>query len=316
MKKYILKRLMIAVPVLFMVSIFSFVIINLAPGNPVDLYVAPDATAEQIEATKTALGLDQPLPVQYIKWITNLLQGNLGFSYSTRQPVTAILFSRVSPTLQLMGISLVVGYLVAIPLGIYSAVKKNTWVDYLITSNSFLGVSVPNFFLGLGLIYIFSLQLAWLPTGGMQVLGDDGGVLERIQHLILPVIVLATSISGNMIRYVRSSMIDVLGENYLRTATAKGLKARDILTKHGLRNALIPIITIIGMDIPKLIGGAVVTEQIFQWPGLGQLMITSINSRDYPVLMAITLLSAVAVMAANISTDILYAVVDPRIKYD
>ncbi|QQP70768.1 ABC transporter permease [Carnobacterium sp. CS13] len=316
MKKYILKRLMIAVPVLFMVSIFSFVIINLAPGNPVDLYVAPDATAEQIEATKTALGLDQPLPVQYIKWITNLLQGNLGFSYSTRQPVAAILFSRVSPTLQLMGISLAVGYLVAIPLGIYSAVKKNTWVDYLITSNSFLGVSVPNFFLGLGLIYIFSLQLAWLPTGGMQVLGGDGGVLERIQHLVLPVIVLATSISGNMIRYVRSSMIDVLGENYLRTATAKGLKARDILTKHGLRNALIPIITIIGMDIPKLIGGAVVTEQIFQWPGLGQLMITSINSRDYPVLMAITLLSAVAVMAANISTDILYAVVDPRIKYD
>lgn len=316
MKRYILKRLMIAVPVLFMVSIFSFIIINLAPGNPVDLYVAPDATAEQIEATKTALGLDQPLPVQYIKWITNLLQGNLGFSYSTRQPVAAILFSRVSPTLQLMGISLVVGYLVAIPLGIYSAVKKNTWVDYLITSNSFLGVSVPNFFLGLGLIYIFSLQLAWLPTGGMQVLGGDGGVLERIQHLILPVIVLATSISGNMIRYVRSSMIDVLGENYLRTATAKGLKARDILTKHGLRNALIPIITIIGMDIPKLIGGAVVTEQIFQWPGLGQLMITSINSRDYPVLMAITLLSAVAVMVANISTDILYAVVDPRIKYD
>lgn len=315
MKKYLTKRLLIGIVVLFFITFLSFLIINLSPGDPATLYVSPDATEAQIEQTREKLGLNKPLLIRYIYWLTDFLRGNLGISFATRQPVANMLLERVGPTLLLMGISLLVAYLIAIPLGIYSAVNQKTWVDYLITGTSFLGVSIPNFFLGLSLIYVFAVQLRWLPTGGMQVLGSDGGFLERAQHLILPVLVIATTISANMIRYVRSSMIEVFGENYLRTAKAKGLKPRQIIFRHGVRNALVPIITIIGTDIPKLIGGAIVTEQIFQWPGLGALTISSIQARDYNVLMAITLLSAIAVLTANILTDIFYAIADPRIRF-
>lgn len=316
MRKYLLKRLLIAIPVLIGVTICSFIIVNLAPGDPVDMYVNPDATLDQIEMTRAALGLDQPMYVRYFKWLGELFQGNLGFSFATREPVVNLLADRMGATLLLMGVSLVVGYLIAIPLGILSAVKQNTWIDYLTTGGSFLGVSIPSFFLGLGLVYIFSLQLGWLPTGGMSTLGGDGNLVDQLKHMILPVIVLSASICGNMIRYVRSSMLEVLKEDYIRTAKAKGLKSMMVVIKHGLRNSLIPIITVIGMDIPKLIGGAVVTEQIFQWPGLGQLTISSISSRDYATLMAINLLSAIAVLVANMLADILYSAADPRIHYD
>ncbi|WP_041556687.1 ABC transporter permease [Carnobacterium sp. 17-4] len=315
MKKFLIKRLMIGIIVLFCITFLSFLIINLAPGDPATLYVSADATEDQINQTRENLGLNKPLLVRYVYWLNDLLHGDLGISFATRQPVATMLVERVGPTLLLMGISLIVAYLIAIPLGIYSAVNQKSWVDYFITGTSFLGVSIPNFFLGLFFIYIFAVKLKWFPTGGMQVLGSDGGFVERIRHLILPVSVIATTISANMIRYVRSSMIDVFGENYLRTARAKGLKPGQIIFKHGVRNALIPIITIIGTDIPLLIGGAIVTEQIFQWPGLGALTISSIQSRDYNVLMAITLLSAIVVLIANILTDIFYATADPRIQF-
>lgn len=315
MNKYLVKRLMIGFLVLFFITFLSYMIINFAPGDPATLYVSADATEEQINQVRASLGLDQPLLIRYGFWLKELLRGNLGNSFATRQPVMNVLMERVGPTLILMGTSLVVAYLIAIPLGIYSAVKQNTWVDYFITGSSIMGVSIPNFFFGLFLIYIFAVQLKWLPTGGMQVLGSAGGFWEKVQHLILPVTVIASTISANMIRYVRSTMIDIFGENYLRTAKAKGLKPSQIIFKHGIRNALIPIITIIASDIPKLIGGAIVTEQIFQWPGLGTLTITSIQSRDYNVLMAITLFSAVAVLTANVLMDVFYAVADPRIRY-
>lgn len=310
-----MKRLMIGIIVLFCITFLSFLIINLAPGDPATLYVSADATEDQINQTRENLGLNKPLLVRYVYWLNDLLHGDLGISFATRQPVTTMLIERVGPTLLLMGISLIVAYLIAIPLGIYSAVNQKSWVDYFITGTSFLGVSIPNFFLGLFFIYIFAVKLQWFPTGGMQVLGSDGGFVERIRHLILPVSVIATTISANMIRYVRSSMIDVFGENYLRTARAKGLKPGQIIFKHGVRNALIPIITIIGTDIPLLIGGAIVTEQIFQWPGLGALTISSIQARDYNVLMAITLLSAIVVLLVNILTDVFYAKADPRIQF-
>lgn len=315
MNKYLVKRFMIGFLVLFFITFLSYMIINFAPGDPATLYVSADATEEQINQVRASLGLDQPLLVRYGFWLKELLRGNLGNSFATRQPVMNVLMERVGPTLILMGTSLVVAYLIAIPLGIYSAVKQNTWIDYFITGSSIMGVSIPNFFFGLFLIYIFAVQLKWLPTGGMQVLGSAGEFWEKVQHLILPVTVIASTISANMIRYVRSTMIDIFGENYLRTAKAKGLKPSQIIFKHGIRNALIPIITIIASDIPKLIGGAIVTEQIFQWPGLGALTITSIQSRDYNVLMAITLFSAVAVLTANILMDVFYAVADPRIRY-
>lgn len=316
MGKYILKRILIMIPVLLMVSFFSFLIINMAPGDPADLYVSPDMTQAQIELTRQKLGLNQPLLVRYGLWLWNTVQGDLGFSFQSRIPVTQVLPSKISATVQLMLVTLVFSYLIGIPLGVLSAKYKNSWFDNLMTGFNFLGVSIPNFFLGLGLIYIFSLKLKLLPTGGMVTLGPSGGSLgDRINHLILPVIVLSTFYISNMTRYVRSSMIDIFQENYMRTAVAKGLPQRKVLLKHGLRNSLVPIITIISSDIPKLLGGAVVTEQIFNWPGIGQLMMLAINSRDYPMLMAINLLAAVAVLIFNLIADIMYAVVDPRIRY-
>ncbi|MFC0233705.1 ABC transporter permease [Vagococcus entomophilus] len=315
MLKYIVKRILITIPVLLMVTIFCFGIVNLAPGNPTDLYLSENATAQQVAQMKENLGLNQSVPVQYIKWLGNLLQGNLGISFSSRVPVLSILPSKIWATVQLMLATLIVSYLIAIPLGILSAKKQNTLVDNGITGISFLGISIPNFFFGLGLIYIFALELKWLPTGGMSTLGGADGFGDRLSHLVMPVLVLSAFYCSNMIRYVRASMIGIFEENYMRTATAKGLKPSLILTRHGLKNALVPMITVISSDIPKMLGGAIVTEQIFQWPGIGQLTISAINSRDYPVLMAINLLAAIAVLAFNLIADVLYAVADPRIRY-
>ncbi|GEK88996.1 ABC transporter permease [Alkalibacterium putridalgicola] len=316
MKKYVGKRFLTAVPVLLMITIGAFIMINLAPGEPTDLYITPDATVQQVEATRRALGLDQPYPVQYIRWLGRAVTGDLGISFSTRYPVLPIIISRLGPTIVLMGTTLLFSYIVAIPLGIISARKQGTWVDTFLTGSAFVGVSIPNFFLGLGLIYIFAVQLNWFPTGGMQELGVDGSIFSVLRHLVLPVIVLSAFYIANMTRYMRATMIQVYGENYIRTATAKGLAQKVILTKHGIRNALIPVITIVGTDLPRLVGGAIVTEQIFQWPGLGRLTITAIQQRDLPILMAITILSAFVVLLANIFVDVMYAVVDPRIKYD
>lgn len=312
---YILKRLAISVPVLFLISVGAFVLVHMTPGDPADMYISPDMTQAQIELTRASLGLDKPLVVQYIDWIQNFLSGNMGFSFSSRQPVQDIIGQRLGPTLLLMVISLLAAYLTAIPLGILAAWKQNSLLDRLIIGWTFLNVSFPPFFLGLALIYILAVNLGIFPTGGMSVLGAENSVGDLAMHLVLPVIVMASQYSANMIRYVRASVIDVQRENYIRTALAKGLSRGQILRHHILRNSLIPIVTVIGTDLPKVIGGAVVTEQIFQWPGIGSLTVMAINSRDYPVLMAIVILSALAVLAANIIVDILYAVIDPRITY-
>ncbi|CAM3223865.1 ABC transporter permease [Brevibacillus invocatus] len=313
---YIMRRLLIAIPVLFGVTVFSFFIVNLAPGNPVEMFISPDATQADIELKKEALGLNDPIYVQYLRWMQNLLQGDFGYSFSTYAPVGEMVASRVLPTLLLMGTALLIAYIVAIPIGVLSATRQYSWLDYLTTGFSFMGISIPNFFLGLGLIYIFSVQLNLLPTGGMNTLGGDGSFGDTLKHLLLPAFVLATGIAGSMVRYVRSSMLEILGQDYLRTARSKGLREFLVVNKHAFRNALIPIITVIGMDIPLLIGGAVVTEQIFQWPGLGQLTIQSIGSRDYPTLMAINFIAAITVLLSNLLADILYSVADPRIKYN
>lgn len=316
MFQYIIRRILIAIPVLIGVTIFNFFIIKLAPGNPVDMFVNPNMTAADIEAKKEALGLNDPLWEQYGRWVFNLLQGDFGYSFATYEPVLNNIADRIGPTLLLMGTALIIAYLIAIPVGIISATKQYSFIDYLTTTFSFFGISIPSFFLGLGAIYLFAIVFPILPTGGMNTLGSDGGFADTFSHLILPATVLGTGIAGSMVRYVRSSMLEVLGQDYLRTARAKGLREFIVNNKHALRNALIPIVTIIGLEIPLLIGGAVVTEQIFQWPGLGQLMIQSIGSRDYPVLMAINVMAAFMVLFSNLLTDIMYSVVDPRIKYN
>lgn len=315
MFQYIVRRLLIAIPVFFGVTIFNFFIINLAPGNPVDMFINPSLSEADLAIKKAQLGLNDPIWIQYFRWLGNLLHGDLGFSFSTYEPVTNILGIRFGPTLLLMGTSLLIAYLIAIPIGILSATRQYSFIDYLTTGVSFLGISIPHFFLGLGAIYVFGLVFHILPTGGMNSLGGPGGFADTFRHLILPALVLGTGIAGNMVRYVRSSMLEVLGQDYLRTARAKGLREFIVTNKHALRNAMVPIITIIGLDIPLLLGGAVITEQIFQWPGMGQLMIQSINSRDYPTLMGLNIIAAIMVLTANLLTDIMYSVVDPRIKY-
>lgn len=315
MGNYVLKRLAISIPVLFLISVGAFILVHLTPGDPADMYISPDMTQAQIELTRTALGLDKPLVVQYFQWIRHFLVGDFGFSFTSRQPVTQILMQRVSPTLLLMSASLLVAYISAIPLGIIAALNKNSWIDRSIIGWTFFNVSFPPFFLGLALIYIFAVQFSIFPTGGMMVLGQENDFTGRVMHLILPVIVMASQFSANMIRYVRASVLDVLGQNYIRTAVSKGLSEVQILVSHVFRNSLIPIITVIGTDLPKIIGGAVITEQIFQWPGIGSLTVVAINSRDYPILMAVVILSAIAVLLANLLVDILYAVIDPRIRY-
>jgi len=315
MAQYIYRRILIALPVLIGVTIVSFFIINLAPGNPVDMYVNPSVTDADIELRKEQLGLNDPTYVQYFRWVGNIVKGDFGYSYTTNEPVLPMVIDRITPTLLLMGSGLLLAYLIAIPIRILSATRQYSWIDYLTTTFSFLGISIPNFFLGLGMIYIFSVLLGWFPTGGMYTLGQEGNFIDTLQHLVMPAIVLGTAICGNMVRYVRSSMLEVLGQDYLRTARSKGLREMIVVNKHAFRNALIPIITVIGLDIPLLVSGAIIIEQVFQWPGIGQLTINSITSRDYPTLMALNFMAAFIVLATNLIVDICYSIVDPRIKY-
>jgi len=313
--RYILKRLMIAIPVLFMISIGAFILVHLTPGDPTDMYVTPDMGTEQIAMLKESLGLNQPLPVQYFNWMKSLMGGNLGYSFSNGILVTELLGQRIWPTILLMIVSLACAYGIAIPLGMIAALHKNSFLDRFLVGWTFFNVSFPPFFMGLALIYILAIKFPLFPPGGMEELGYEGDFFDKAWHLVLPVIVMASQYAANMIRYVRASVLDVLDQNYIRTAVSKGLKQKQILLSHVIRNSLIPIVTVIGTDLPKAIGGAVVTEQIFQWPGIGSLTIASIASRDYPVLMAIVILSAVCVLIANLVVDIAYAFIDPRIKY-
>lgn len=315
MLNYIARRLLIAVPVLFGVTVINFVIMMMAPGNPVDLLVSPKLPAAVQEAKRIELGLDSPAYVQYWHWLTNLFHGDMGYSMISYQPVGELIASRMGPTLLLMGIALALGVAIAIPLGVLSASRQYSKLDYTAVTGSFLGVSIPNFFLALGLIYAFTIKLDWLPSGGMSTLGGEGGFKDAVLHLIMPVLVLTANVAGRNIRYVRSSMLEILGNDYLRTARAKGLKESIVINRHAMRNALIPIVTVLGMEIPILFGGAVVIEQVFAWPGIGQLTLSSIMSRDYSTIMGLNLVAAIIVIASNLLADVAYALVDPRIRH-
>ncbi|MNZ23831.1 peptide/nickel transport system permease protein [Fontibacillus panacisegetis] len=316
MGHYIVRRIMIAIPVFFGITLLSFLIMNMAPGNPVDMLINPNIPKEMLELKKERLGLNDPLFVQYVKWLGGFLKGDLGYSFSSFAPVSQLIGERIGPTLLLASSSLLVGILIAVPVGVISAIHQNSKLDYIMTGLSFLGTSIPPFFLGLGLIYMMGIELKWLPTGGMKTLGGTGGISDIILHMILPVTVLGVTIAGKKVRYVRASMLDVLQQEYLRTARAKGLSEFIVTNKHALRNALIPIITVVGAEIPLLLGGSIIIEQVFQWPGIGQLTMEAILSRDYPTLMGLNLVAACIVLSTNLITDILYAAVDPRISYN
>jgi peptide/nickel transport system permease protein len=315
MKNYLIRRFLIMIPILFGISFIIFFIIYLAPGSPLDLMISPTMTAESIAALEHSLGLDAPIHKQYLSWLGNVLRGNLGYSYTSYRPVAQVIAERIPATCLLMFSSLVIGLLVAIPLGILSAIKQHTIFDYAATFFAFFGVSAPNFFFGLALIFVFSIKLRWFPSSGMFTLGRGGDLLDLIRHMVLPGTVLVVNIAGRFIRYVRSSMLDILQQDYLRTAAAKGVPFLKRLLIHAFRNSLLPIITLIGLEIPAILSGAVVTEQIFSWPGIGRLTMESILLRDYPVLMGLNMMAAIMVLLASIITDLLYALADPRIKY-
>ena len=313
MGKYILKRILIAIPVLIGITLIDYAIMCLA-GSPLEMLKGPRISDAALQAKEIAAGLDKPLIVQYFVWLFQLLQGNLGYSMKSYEPVSAMIGSHIGPTLLLMGASLALSLLIAVPAGIYSAVKQYSKGDYAVVTASFIGSSIPSFFLALILIYIFTVKLGILPSGGMNTLGMDGSVADTIRHMVLPVTVLAVSLAGSNIRYIRSSFLEILQQDYLRTARAKGIGYKRVIWKHAMRNALLPIVTVIGMQIPMLFGGAVIIEQVFSWPGLGLMTMSAISSRDYPVIMGVCLLSAVVVLVANLVTDILYARVDPTIS--
>lgn len=315
MSKYIIKRILIAIPVLIGITIIDYAIMCLA-GSPLEMLQGPRVSEAAVEAKKIALGLDKPFYVQYFIWLGQLLQGNMGYSIKSYQSVSSMIASHLGPTLLLMGVSLIVSLLMAVPAGIYSAIHQYSRGDYTVVTLSFLGSSVPGFFLSLLLIYVFTIKLGWLPSSGMTTLGTEGGAADVAKHMVMPVLVLATSMAGSNIRYIRSAVLEILQQDYLRTAKAKGIGRFKVIYKHALRNALVPIVTVIGMEIPVLFGGAVIIEQVFSWPGLGLMTMSAITSRDYPVIMGVCLLSAVVVLAGNLITDILYALVDPTIQLD
>ncbi|MFZ5814662.1 MAG: ABC transporter permease [Bacillota bacterium] len=315
MFQYIIRRLIIALPVLLGVTIISYTIFSLAPGDVVDLLVDPNVSAADKEALREQLGLNDPIHVRYVKWLGEVVQGNLGYSYMTGQKVASRIAERMIPTFTLSLFALFIAYLVAIPVGVISATRQYSAIDYISSVFALIGVSIPNFFLGIGLIYLFALKLKMLPVSGMYTLGGDGSLADLIRHMVLPAIVLGAGTMGQVTRFTRSSMLEVIRQDYIRTARAKGVSNALVVYKHGLRNALIPVITLLGLQIPNLLGGAIITEQVFSWPGMGRLTIEAISSRDYPVLMGLNLMAAILVVIGGLLSDALYALTDPRIRY-
>jgi peptide/nickel transport system permease protein len=312
---YFIRRLILMVPILVGISLISFAIMYVAPGQPavmnLDPTISVEARARQIEA----LGLNEPVHIQYARWLGSVVQGDFGTSFTRRVPVSEMILERLPNTLLLMIASALLAIAIAIPVGVISARKQYTSIDYSVTVAAFLGLATPNFWLGLMLIMVFSVQLGWTPVGGVATLGADFSVVDRLRHLILPAVVLAASDLARLVRYTRSSMLEVLQQDYIRTARAKGLPERTVVYTHGLRNGLIPIVTIVGLMLPAFVGGAVIVESLFSWPGIGKLFIDAVFERDYPVIMGITMLGAVLTVLGNLLADVCYAVLDPRIEY-
>jgi|SRR5579859_1243273 len=320
MGRYIIRRLLQAIPLLFLVSIVVFSLIHLIPGGAEAVFLNPRLSGAARAAIAHNLGLDQPIVVQYLLWIKGAITGNFGNSFVDGQTVISDVSARVGPTVELFGSALIFALILAIPLGITSAVRQYSIVDYTITFFSYFGISMPIFFFALIMQELFAVKLGWLPDYGRSsdatYASSFDYVLDYLLHLILPMIVLSLAFMASWSRYTRASMLDVKRQDYMRTAQSKGVGPIPILARHGLRNALIPVLTVVALDFGAIAGGAAVTETIFAWPGLGSFFIESLTGRDYPVLMAMLLMSAVVVIFFNLVADVLYGVLDPRIRYN
>lgn len=316
MGSFLIRRIVTMLVAFLLITVIIFWLVHLAPGDPVRQLIPIDeynsGTPAFIKMKRHELGLDQPLIMQYFRWFGDAIHGNLGYSVASGRPVSSMLAERISPTLELMGLSLLLGILIALPLGMLAAVRKNGITDYLATVVSLVTISTPTFFFGIIAIYVFSLKLQLLPSSGMSN-PTDGSTSDLLRHLVMPVVVLGLATAGQLTRYVRSSVLSELSSEYVRTALAKGIPMWKVLLRHVLRNALIPIITVIAIFLPGLLGGAVVVEQIFAWPGMGQLAVTAVTRQDNAVIIAFALMVAILVLLSNLLADLLYAVVDPRV---
>lgn len=313
MKRYILRRVLQAIPLLFFISIVSFGLIKLSPGDPVLSFVTPNMNAEDVERIRQNLGLDRPVYVQYLLWLKNVFRGDLGYSLVNHRPVLTLIVERIPATVGLMGTALLLSLIIAIPLSLYAGSRKNRPVDRILSLFSYIGISIPAFWFGILLIFWFSFKMHWLPSMGMRTVGVDSA-LDIIKHGILPVTVLCFINVSMYMRYIRSSTISELEEDYVQIQYAYGSTRNTVLWRHVFRNVLLPVVTILGMSLPELIAGAFITESVFSWPGMGSLGITAVTGLDYPVIMGITMLTSVMLVLGNLAADLLYGVVDPRIK--
>jgi peptide/nickel transport system permease protein len=315
MFRFILNRFALMIPVLFGVSIVTFALIRFVPGDPVTALIGPDTrfTEEQLQQVRHEYGLDQPLPVQYAKWIGKILQGDLGESLRTRRPLVTELQLRLPVTLELTIWAAVIGTLPALAVGVLAAIKRNTWIDYGATVLTPLGTSVPNFLLAVLLVLLFAVQLGWLPPLGYVEFSNDP--LQHMKNMVLPSLSLGLPLAAVLMRITRSSVLEVIGQEHVRTARAKGLPERSVLRHHVVRNASIPILTVAGIQIAQLIGGTVIIEQIFGLPGVGRYIYEAIANRDYPVVQGVTLVIATLFVLVSLAVDVLYAMVDPRLRH-
>ena len=318
MSQFIVKRLLVTIPTLIAISVIIFAILALAPGDPLGEFASnPAITAEVRENIRRSLGLDQPVYIRYFKWFGSFIRGDMGYSFNSRSPVAELLWQRLPTTFLIVGSAYVLGLLIAFPLGIISAIKRYSLADQIITTIAFLGFSIPPFFTGLLFIIIFSVQLGWFPfiyNSTLQVT-DWQSFTAQVRQSIMPILVLALYHAAILMRFIRSAVLDELKQEYVRTALSKGLNKFAVIKNHVLRNALIPVVTLIALDIPAIFTGALVTEQIFRVPGIGALLIESIYRSDTPVVMAITFIYAILIVLFNLIADLIYAMLDPRVKY-
>jgi peptide/nickel transport system permease protein len=313
---FILRRLLSVVPVLLIITFATFFLMQLLPGGPLAAYENnPEISQKDIERLRHEMGLDRPIHVQYWSWLKNFVRGDWGYSFTTKRPVLSEIWDRLPNTLYLTGISLIVALFIAIPAGIISATRQYSVFDHITTTLAYIGRSMPVFYSGLLLIIVFSIWLRWLPSGGMQTLGKEFSVIDSLRHLFLPVLSLSTLIAAKYVRFLRTSMLEVIHLDYIRTAAAKGVSERVIIYKHAFRNAAIPLVTVVAIDLPVLFAGALFTETIYSWPGMGRLFVDAATRFDYSVVMGIVAAIAFLVVVSNLLADVVYAILDPRITY-
>jgi len=320
MRKYITKRLLLMIPVLLGISIVIFSLINIAPGDPFSSMIDPNITASDKQNMLESIGYYDTLPVKYVKWLGRAAHGDLGYSIRYKEPVTDVIMRNIGNTMLLSLSALLLSVLIAVPIGVISATHKYSLFDYVITVFSFIGLSIPVFFLGMLMIKFLAFDMNLFPISGMVTVGADYSGIQKffdlIQHMILPVTALGMINMASLMRYTRSSMLEVITQDYIRTARAKGLKERRVIYKHALKNALIPVVTVICMSMGYLLSGALLTETVFSWPGMGTLIYQAILNRDYPLVTSSTMVLAMFILFSNLLADILYAFLDPRIKFN